>query len=443
MRILLGVSGGIAAYKVAIVLRQLRERGHHVRVIPTESALEFVGRATWEALSGEPVTTSVFEGTESVDHVRLGREADLVVVAPATADLLARAAGGRADDLLTTTLLTVSCPVLLAPAMHTEMWAHQATQANVATLRDRGVHVLDPAVGRLTGADSGAGRLPEPEEIVAAALALGQEPQTPGGGFRPPHSDGARAGAGGTRRDGDLHGLTVAVSAGGTREALDPVRFLGNRSSGRQGVELARVAARRGATVHLAAANVDSALLPEQVRVHPVESTAELQATMTSLAAEADVLVMAAAVADFRPAAAAGTKTKKRADGTVAPIELVQNPDILAGLVAHRRPGQVIVGFAAETGDAQGTVLEHGRAKALRKGADLLAVNAVGQDEGFGDVPNTVYLLDAAGEQRAEASGSKGEVAEAIWDEAARILKDQSAAAKPAPAAVDPGTLST
>src|SRR5690625_2286988 len=422
MRILLGVSGGIAAYKVAIVLRQLRELGHHVRVIPTDAALEFVGRATWEALSGEPVTTSVFEGTEQVDHVRLGREADLMVVAPATADLLARAATGRADDLLTTTLLTVTCPVLLAPAMHTEMWAHPATRANVATLRERGVHVLDPAVGRLTGVDSGAGRMPEPEDIVAAALSL----------LEPAES-----------ATGSLHGLTVAISAGGTREALDPVRFLGNRSSGRQGVALARVAAQRGATVHLAAANVDSALLPERVTVHAVESTAELEATMTSLAGDADVLVMAAAVADFRPAAAAGTKTKKRADGTVEPIELVQNPDILAGLVARRRPDQVIVGFAAETGDAQGTVLEHGRTKALRKGADLLAVNAVGQDEGFGDVPNTVYLLDAAGEQRAEASGSKGEVAEAIWDEAARILKDQSAAAKPAPAAVDPGTLST
>src|SRR5690625_717218 len=431
MRILLGVSGGIAAYKVAIVLRQLRELGHHVRVIPTDAALEFVGRATWEALSGEPVTTSVFEGTEQVDHVRLGREADLMVVAPATADLLARAATGRADDLLTTTLLTVTCPVLLAPAMHTEMWAHPATRANVATLRERGVHVLDPAVGRLTGVDSGAGRMPEPEEIVAAALALLEPLAGPG-------STGN-----GEASAGDLAGLTVAISAGGTREALDPVRFLGNRSSGRQGVEVARVAAQRGARVHLAAANVDSALLPEGVTVHPVESTEELQATMTSLAADADVLVMAAAVADFRPAQEAGSKTKKRADGTVAPIELVQNPDILAGLVTGRRPGQVVVGFAAETGDEHGSVLEHGRAKARRKGADLLAVNAVGQDTGFGDVPNAVHLLDAAGEQVGAASGSKHEVAAAIWDAVGTLLAERSSTGRGDVATPGTGTVGT
>lgn len=428
MRILLGVSGGIAAYKVAIVLRQLREAGHRVRVIPTDAALEFVGRATWEALSGEVVTTSVFDGAEEVDHVRLGRGAELVVVAPATADLLARAASGRADDLLTTTLLTVSCPVLLAPAMHTEMWQHPATRANVATLRDRGVHVLDPAVGRLTGKDTGAGRMPEPEEIVAAALALV-------GNEAPP------AEAPAVDHRADLRGLTVAVSAGGTREALDPVRFLGNRSSGRQGVALARAAADRGATVHLAAANVDSALLPEGVEVHQVESTAELQATMTSLAAEADVLVMAAAVADFRPAQPTGSKTKKRADGTVAPIELVQNPDILAGLVAERRPGQVIVGFAAETGDESGSVLEHGRAKAIRKGADLLAVNAVGADSGFGDVPNRVHLLDSDGAQVGEAAGSKREVAEAIWDAVVGLLTARSAASIGTEGAPRTGTL--
>ncbi len=447
MRILLGVSGGIAAYKVAIVLRQLREQGHRVRVIPTESALEFVGRATWEALSGEPVTTSVFEGTEQVDHVRLGREADLVVVAPATADLLARAAAGRADDLLTTTLLTVSCPVLLAPAMHTEMWQHAATRANVATLRERGVHVLDPAVGRLTGADSGAGRLPEPEEIVAAALSL--VAAAPDGEPSPMGMLAGGTPTGGASEDGqerltrdDLRGLTVAVSAGGTRESLDPVRFLGNRSSGRQGVALALAAARRGATVHLAAANVDSALLPDDVTVHAVESTAELEATMTSLADDADVLVMAAAVADFRPAQAAGTKTKKRADGTVAPIELVQNPDILAGLVAGRRPGQVIVGFAAETGDQDGSVLDHGRAKARRKGADLLAVNAVGETAGFGDVPNTVHLLDAEGVQVGESSGTKQEVADAIWDAVAALLAERSPAGFGDATAPRTGTLS-
>lgn len=445
MRILLGVSGGIAAYKVAIALRLLREGGHRVRVIPTDAALEFVGRATWEALSGEPVTTSVFHGTAQVDHVRLGREADLVIVAPATADLLSRAATGRADDLLTTTLLTVTCPVLLAPAMHTEMWAHPATRANVHTLREHGVSVLDPAVGRLTGADSGAGRMPEPEEIVSAALAL-VRPQAASDGGAPsePGHNGAPSEQAGHDDSGgakDLHGLTVAVSAGGTREALDPVRFLGNRSSGRQGVALARAAAERGATVHLAAANVDSALLPDGVQVHEVESTAELQDVMTSLAEEADVLVMAAAVADFRPSQSAAAKTKKRADGSVAPIELVQNPDILAGLVSHRRPGQVIVGFAAETGDESGSVLDHGRAKAKRKGADLLAVNAVGAGTGFGDVPNTVHLLNSAGEQLSHASGSKAEVATAIWDAAAEILDRRSPASNGADLSMETGTL--
>lgn len=446
MRILLGVSGGIAAYKVAIALRLLREGGHRVRVIPTGAALEFVGRATWEALSGEPVTTSVFQGTAQVDHVRLGREADLVVVAPATADLLSRAATGRADDLLTTTLLTVTCPVLLAPAMHTEMWAHPATQANVATLRERGVSVLDPAVGRLTGADSGAGRMPEPEEIVNAALALVQPQAAPDGGASGEQeghggAPGEQEGRDATGTANDLQGLTVAVSAGGTRESLDPVRFLGNRSSGRQGVALARAAATRGATVHLAAANVDSALLPDEVQVHEVESTAELQDVMTSLADRADVLVMAAAVADFRPSQSAAAKTKKRSDGSVAPIELVQNPDILAGLVTHRRPRQVIVGFAAETGDESGSVLDHGRAKARRKGADLLAVNAVGSGTGFGDVPNTVHLLNSGGEQLSHASGSKAEVAEAIWDAVAGILDRRSPASNGADMSMETGTL--
>ncbi|UFU01533.1 bifunctional phosphopantothenoylcysteine decarboxylase/phosphopantothenate--cysteine ligase CoaBC [Ruania suaedae] len=401
MRILLGVSGGIAAYKVPSVLRSLREDGHAVRVIPTRAALDFVGTATWEALSGQPVTTSVFDGAESVDHVRLGREAELVVVAPATADLLARAAAGIADDLLTATLLTVTCPVLLAPAMHTEMWQHPATRANVATLRERGVHVLDPAVGRLTGADSGPGRMPEPEDIVAAAHRL----------------------LAGTPED--LAGRRVVISAGGTREPLDPVRFLGNRSSGRQGVALARNAAERGAEVELVAANVEAAVLsglPGSVAVTPVETTADLQAAMQAAADDADVLIMAAAVADFRPAGARADKTKKNPDGSVEPLELVQNPDILAGLVAERRPGQVVAGFAAETGDADGSVLDHGRAKARRKGADLLAVNAVGTALGFGDVPNAVHLLDAAGEDLGEGAGSKDDVARVVWDAVVRLL---------------------
>ncbi len=406
MRIVLGVAGGIAAYKAALLLRLLREAGHDVRVVPTPAALEFVGAVTWEALSGRPVTTSVFEGADAVEHVRIGREADLVVVAPATADLLARAAAGLADDLLTATLLTATCPVLMAPAMHTEMWHHPATVANVATLRDRGVHVLDPDDGRLTGADSGPGRLPEPEAIAAAALAL----------VEPPAAQ-------------DLAGRRVVVSAGGTREPLDPVRFLGNRSSGRQGVAIATDAARRGADVTLVAANVDAALLPDGVEVVTVETTAQLQEAMTERASTADVLVMAAAVADYRPAAVADAKVKKSGDGLT--ISLVENPDVLAGLVAGARPGQVVVGFAAETGDEHGSVLDHGRAKARRKGADLLAVNAVGAGTGFGDVPNAVVVLDAAGEVVTEASGSKTDVARGLLDAVVALLARDADAAAP------------
>jgi phosphopantothenoylcysteine decarboxylase / phosphopantothenate---cysteine ligase len=403
VRIVLGVAGGIAAYKAALVLRLLTEAGHDVRVVPTRAALEFVGRATWEALSGHPVTAEVFEDVPEVQHVRLGREAELVLVVPVTADLLARAASGRADDLLAATLLTATCPVLMAPAMHTEMWQHPATRANVATLRERGVHVLDPDSGRLTGADSGPGRLPEPEAVVEAALAL-------------VHPDG-------TPRTRDLVGRTVVVSAGGTREALDPVRFLGNRSSGRQGVALARTALARGAQVTLVAANL-TVPPPAGVRVVPVESTAELRAAVRAAAAQADVVVMAAAVADFRPATDADHKIKKTADGSVPPLALVQNPDVLAELARDRlRAGQVVVGFAAETGDGDGDVLHHGRAKALRKGADLLAVNAVGGGRGFGTADNALTVLDAAGEVVLTAEGSKAEVADRLWDAVAALLR--------------------
>lgn len=388
MQILLGVSGGIAAYKAASLLRLFTEAGHDVRVVPTRAALEFVGAATWEALSGHPVTTDVFDDVPGVEHVRLGQGADLVVVAPATADLLARAATGQADDLLTASLLVARCPVLLAPAMHTEMWRHPATQANVATLRARGVHVLDPAVGRLTGADSGPGRLPEPEEIAAAALAL----------------LGPR----------DLVGRRVVVSAGGTREPVDPVRYLGNRSSGRQGVALAAAAQRRGADVVLVAANLAVAA-PPRVDVRTVGTAAELEAAVRAAAADADVVVMAAAVADFRPVAVADHKIKKTA-GEPAPIVLERTVDVLSGLVAARRPGQLVVGFAAETGDDDGDVLAHGRAKAIRKGADLLVVNAVGDGVGFAVADNEVTVLDARGEVVAKADGTKEHVADAVWD---------------------------
>ncbi|CAN5118086.1 bifunctional phosphopantothenoylcysteine decarboxylase/phosphopantothenate--cysteine ligase CoaBC [soil metagenome] len=399
MRIILGVAGGIAAYKAALVLRLLTEAGHDVRVIPTRASLEFVGRATWEALSGQPAPSDVFEDVPHVPHVELGKGADLVVVAPATADLLSRAATGRADDLLTATLLTARCPVLLAPAMHTEMWEHPATRANVTTLRSRGVHVLEPASGRLTGADTGRGRLPEPEDIVAAALALVDGTDTP-------H---------------DLAGRHVVVSAGGTREPLDPVRFLGNRSSGRQGFALAETALARGARVTLVAANV-TLPPPAGADVVAVETTAELRDAVRAAAKDADVVVMAAAVADFRPATTAETKIKKRTDGSAPVLELVETTDILAELASDRlRPGQLVVGFAAETGDSDASVLEHGRAKARRKGADLLVVNAVGDGRGFGTADNAVTILDARGEAVASAAGSKAAVAHAVWDAVATL----------------------
>ena len=402
MRIILGVSGGIAAYKAVLLLRILSEAGHQVRVVPTEAALRFVGAPTWEALSGEPVTTEVFEDVAHVPHVALGQGADLVVVAPATADLLARMAGGRSDDLLTATLLTARCPVLVAPAMHTEMWTHPATVSNVRVLRERGVHVLEPASGRLTGADTGPGRLPEPEDIAAAALALVGSP----GAAQPQAADRAL----------DLLGRTVVVSAGGTREPIDPVRFLGNRSTGLQGYALAEAACARGASVVLVAANTSLADLHGVETVH-VETTEQLRDAVRSAAGDADVVIMAAAVADFRPATTVGHKIKKRADGVVTPIELVANPDILAELAAERlAPGQVVVGFAAETGDTDGDVLAHGRAKARRKGADLLVVNQVGDGRGFGTPDNDVTVLSSDGSVVAAVAGAKTQVADVVLD---------------------------
>lgn len=392
MNVVLGVSGGIAAYKACELLRLFTESGHDVRVVPTRDALRFVGEPTWAALSGNPVTTDVWDSVHEVPHVRIGQAADLVVVAPATADVLAKAAHELAGDLLTNTLLTARCPVVFAPAMHTEMWQHPATVANVATLRARGVTVLDPDSGRLTGADTGPGRLPEPEAITAAALAL-VTPQ-------------------------DLAGRRVVVSAGGTREPLDPVRFLGNRSSGLQGAALALEAAQRGADVTLLAASIDA---PARALVaHPaidvvdVETTAELAAAVDTHTSGADVLVMAAAVADFRPATTADRKIKKD-ESAPDVVHLVQNPDILATVAARPRDRLVVVGFAAETGTPE-EVLELGRAKARRKGADLLAVNAVGHGRGFGDVANAVTVLDARGEAVGEAAGTKQDVARGLWD---------------------------
>ncbi len=392
--VVLGVGGGIAAYKSCSLLRLLLEAGHEVTVVPTQAALRFVGEATWAALSGRDAATGVWDHVADVPHVRLGQAADLVILAPATADLLAKAAHGLADDLLTNTLLTARCPVVVAPAMHTEMWQHPATQANVATLRSRGVLVVDPASGRLTGADSGPGRLPEPQDlfdVAAAVLHRGTAVQ-------------------------DLAGRRVVVSAGGTREAVDPVRFVGNRSSGRQGYALAKAAALRGAEVVLVAANVG---LPDPhgVTVVPVVSAREMHTAVDAAAPAADAVVMAAAVADYRPADTAAVKIKK--DARIGPptIAMIENPDILAGLVARRQPGQVVVGFAAETGDERGSVLEHGLAKLRRKGCDLLVINPVGQRLGFGSADNEATIAGADGRSVTVPRGPKEVLAHAVWDE--------------------------
>lgn len=404
MRIVLGVGGGIAAYKVASLLRLFTEAGHDVNVIPTEAATRFVGVATWEALSGNPVSNSVFDDVHLVNHVRLGHEADLIVVAPATADLLARAATGQANDLLTNTLLMARGPVLFAPAMHTEMWQHAATQANVETLRSRGVTVLEPASGRLTGSDTGSGRLPEPEAIFEAALAL---------------ADGLRdTGTGESEAIFPLAGRTVTISAGGTREPLDPVRFLGNRSSGKQGVALAAAARDAGATVRLVAAHMEVPA-PAGVELIEVETALQLREAMLSASAGSDVVIMAAAVADFRPADVSGTKIKKRDDHADPVITLVRNPDILHELVAVRDDAgssQLVVGFAAETGDAHGDVLEYAEAKLKRKGCDLLVVNHVGSDKVFGQDHNSVVILARGGSEPQSASGSKHDVAAVVID---------------------------
>ncbi|MEU1970919.1 bifunctional phosphopantothenoylcysteine decarboxylase/phosphopantothenate--cysteine ligase CoaBC [Microbacterium sp. NPDC019599] len=395
MFIVVGVTGGIAAYKTVQLVRLLVLEGHDVHVIPTEDALRFVGLTTWEAISRNPVTTSVHEDVSEVRHVALGRKADLIVVAPATANTLASMAAGLADDLLGTTLLATSAPVVVAPAMHTEMWRHPATVANIQTLRSRGVHVVGPADGPLTGGDSGPGRMSEPEEIAASALALASA-------------------------EGDLAGLVVAVSTGGTREPIDPVRYVGNRSSGRQGAEIALAAAARGAHVRLVAAHVDdgvlaTASLHPRIELSRIATAGELGSAMREAAAEADVVVMVAAVADYRVADVAPEKLRKE-DGPLTTLQLVENEDILAGLVATRRRGQTIVGFAAETAANEEELLDRARRKRRRKGVDLLVVNEVGWDKGFEASDNHVAVIDARDEVAAEASGTKREVADAVWD---------------------------
>ncbi|HQI65211.1 MAG TPA: bifunctional phosphopantothenoylcysteine decarboxylase/phosphopantothenate--cysteine ligase CoaBC [Rhodoglobus sp.] len=390
LNVVVGVTGGIAAYKAVSVVRALVLAGHDVHVVATENALRFVGRPTLEAISRNTVHSDLYEGVAEVRHVAIGQAADLIVVAPATANTVAKLAAGLADDLLGNTILASTAPLVIAPAMHTEMWQNAATVANIATLRQRGVTVVGPAVGQLTGADSGPGRMSEPEEIVEVALRTAAGRQ-------------------------DLAGRRILVTAGGTREPIDPVRFIGNRSSGKQGVALAVAAADRGAEVTLIAANLEVDV-PATVQVVRVRSTLDLEKAATSAAETADIVIMAAAVADYRPETVADAKIKKDVQGDVLDLRLVKNPDILAGLAAHRRAGQVIVGFAAETEPDDAKLQQLGAAKVARKGADLLVVNRVGWNEGFATEGNTVIVLNRTGDIVGEASGSKRSVADRILD---------------------------
>jgi phosphopantothenoylcysteine decarboxylase/phosphopantothenate--cysteine ligase len=400
-QVVLGVAGGIAAYKACELLRLLTEAGHRVRVLPTAAALRFVGAPTWEALSGQPVASDVWSDAHLVPHVRIGQQAELVVVAPATADLLARAATGAADDLLTNTLLTARCPALYAPAMHTEMWEHPATAANVATLRERGAVVVDPAVGRLAGPDSGRGRLPEPVELFRlASRLLARGAAVP-----------------------DLAGRRMVVTAGGTREPLDPVRFLGNRSSGKQGYAFARTAVARGAAVTLVAANVDRPD-PAGVAMVRVETTVQLYDATLAAAAGADAVVMAAAPCDFRPERFAPHKLKK--DGAGLTVRLVPTVDVAAALGERKPAGQVLVAFAAET--VTGAAAEaNARAKLAGKRADLIVLNQVGAGApgGFGTDTNAATVFAAAGDAHAIPPRSKDELADAVWDLVVPLLSER------------------
>ncbi len=390
MNIVVGITGGIAAYKAVGVVRALVLAGHSVQVVATDAALRFVGRPTLEAISRNPVHTDLYEGVAEVRHVAIGQAADLIVVAPATANSIAKLAAGLADDLLGNTILASTAPVLLAPAMHTEMWQHPATVANVSLLRQRGVHFVGPASGQLTGTDSGPGRMAEPDEIVDAAVAV-------------------------MAKKGDLAGRSILITAGGTREPLDPVRFVGNRSSGRQGVALAIAAAARGAEVTLIAAHLEVAT-PPGVTVAHVGTALELEAAAREAATSADVVIMAAAVADYRPESVTAGKIRKETQGDTLDLRLVRNPDILKSLTAERRDGQVFIGFAAETESDAKKLLELGRAKIERKDSDFLVLNTVGWTEGFATEGNTVVIVNKAGDIVGEASGSKLTVADRILD---------------------------
>jgi phosphopantothenoylcysteine decarboxylase / phosphopantothenate---cysteine ligase len=392
--VVVGVTGGIAAYKAVAVIRAFVLAGHNVQVVATDAALRFVGRPTLEAISRNPVHTDLYEGVAVVRHVAIGQAAELIVIAPATANSIAKLAVGLADDLLGNTILASTAPIVIAPAMHTAMWRNAATVANIAVLRGRGVTVVGPTSGQLTGDDSGEGRMAEPDDIVAAALSVST-----------PAAVGSH----------DLVGRRIVVTAGGTREALDPVRFIGNRSSGRQGVAIAMAAASRGATVTLIAANLEVAT-PESVTVQHVVTTAQLRAEVLDAAKAADVVIMAAAIADYRPDSVADEKIRKEKQGETLQLTLVRNPDVLKELVAAKTPNQVIIGFAAETEQDRDALVALGVAKIARKGADYLVVNRVGWNEGFATEGNAVIIVNRAGDIVGEATGSKSSVANRILD---------------------------
>jgi phosphopantothenoylcysteine decarboxylase/phosphopantothenate--cysteine ligase len=398
LNIVVGITGGIAAYKAVGVVRALVLAGHDVHVVPTAGALRFVGRPTWEAISRNPVHVDLYEGVSEVRHVAIGQAADLIVIAPATANSIAKLAAGLADDLLGNTVLASEAPVVIAPAMHTEMWSNAATRQNIRTLRERGATIVGPAVGQLTGADSGPGRMEEPDVIVEAAL--------------------RRAEASARR---DLAGRRVVVTAGGTREPLDPVRFLGNRSSGKQGVAIAEAALARGAEVTLIGANLEVES-PGGCGIRSVSTAAELQAAVVEESVGADVVVMAAAVADYRPATVSESKIKKRPGDDGLTLELVRNPDILAELAHAPHDGTLLVGFAAETEPDDDRLLELGAAKLAAKGADLLVVNRVGWTEGFARDENSVIILEPGGVIADRRSGTKMSVADGILDVVTRHL---------------------
>jgi phosphopantothenoylcysteine decarboxylase/phosphopantothenate--cysteine ligase len=397
VRVVLGITGGIAAYKATAIIRLLTEAGHSVKVVPTQNALRFIGSATLEALSHNTVDPDLYTDVADVKHIELGKNADLVIVAPATASFIARFAAGIADDLLGNVLLATPAPIVIAPAMHTEMWQNPATEANIETLRGRGITVIDPASGRLTGEDTGVGRLPEPEAIVSAALSVFP--------------------------NADLHGVRICVTAGGTQEPIDPVRFIGNRSSGKQGIAIAQEAKRRGAQVTLLAANIETIPGDFEHVVH-VQTATELESAVSEQLGGTDVLVMAAAVSDFRVANASKSKIKRSEVGEAVDLQLIANNDILRDSVARiSAEGLSIltVGFAAETASDENSLAQLAQTKFAEKGCDVLVANDVSDGAVFGADSNKVLIL-SSDDKPVAREGSKHDVANAVLDVVQSVL---------------------